>query len=88
MIYINPQLKGKKTFETSSKHFPHLFNANGEQIHKTYIYMLFNDIIVESTEGADEIQKKTRDFINHKIKCLESEAITISQTIKELKAMI
>lgn len=88
MIFVNPNLHGKKSAEFSKKDFPHLFNESGEQIKKTYIYMLFNDIIVESTEGAEEIQNKTEDYIKHKIECLRAEILSKNQTIKDLETMI
>lgn len=88
MIIVNPNLHGQKSAELSKKHFPHLFSESGEQTQKTYIYMLFNDIIVESTESAEEIQRKTADFIRHKIKTLSDEIRIKTQTINELKQMI
>ena len=88
MIFVNPNLKGKKTAEFSKKDFPHLFNEDGAQTQKTYIYMLLNDIIIESTEDGETIQRKAENFIKSKIAFLEAEILTINQKIKELKAMI
>lgn len=88
MIIVNPNLRGKKSAELSKKDFPHLFTEDGRQTRKTYIYMLFNDIVIESTESAEEIKRKTEEYIKHKIECLRAEILTKNQTIKELKSMI
>lgn len=88
MIIINPNLKGKNNFEASKKYFPHLFDENGRQVEKTFIYSLFNDIIIESLEDTKTIQQKTENFIKHKIKCLEAEILTQNKKLNELKAML
>ena len=88
MLIINPKLKGKKSFEFTKKYFPHLFDENGKQIEKTFIYTIFNDIIIESIEDAKTIQQKTESFIKHKIKCLEAEISTQNKKLNDLKSML
>lgn len=88
MLIINPNLKDKTKFEASKKYFPHLFDENGKQIEKTFIYSLFDDIIIESLEDAKTIQQKTEKYIKHKIKCLQVEIATLTRKLNELKAMI
>lgn len=88
MLVVNPNLKGKTNFKASKKYFPHLFDENGKQIEKTFIYSLFDDIIIESLEDAKTIQQKTEKYIKHKIECLQVEIATSTRKLNELKAMI
>lgn len=88
MLVINPNLKRKTNFEATKKYFPHLFDENGKQIEKTFIYSYFDDIIIESLEDAKTIQQKTIKYIKHKIKCLEIEILTSNKKLEQLKAML
>ena len=88
MIIVNPNLKGKNSFEPSKKYFPHLFDENGRQIEETFIYSRFNDIIIESIEDAKTIKQKAESFIKHEIKCLEIEILTQNKKLNELKSML
>lgn len=88
MIIINPQAEGKKHIEVSPKYFPHLFDENGKRTKSTFIYTLFDDIIVETVEDIETIRKKIKSYILFKIECLETENTTNNNKINKLKLLL
>lgn len=88
MIIINPRTEGKKHIEVTAKYFPHLFDENGKRIKSTFIYTLFDDVIIETVEDIETIRKKIKAYILHKIECLEVENTTNNNKINKLKLLL
>ncbi|MBQ7798509.1 MAG: hypothetical protein IJ371_05240 [Clostridia bacterium] len=88
MIKINPKLNGKISIEEPMAYFPHLFDENGKQIAKTFIYSFFDDIIIESLEDLKTIKQKVKKYIQHKTDCLKIEIETATRKLNKLKKMI
>lgn len=88
MLIINPHTKGKKQIKLSKKYFPHLFNDEGQRIKDTFIYTLFDDVIVETIEPVETIREKIKDYILFKIQCLETENETNNIKINKLKLIL